>query len=102
MKNVKYYYHLNFNLSWKNPAKVELSAGETERQKRAAKPTAVEMLPAVGDLFKGGPEVFPDQLRKPLQTCPDRTGGNVPQGTILLLRMAKHRRLKRKDLGIKM
>lgn len=38
MKNVKYYYCLNFNLSWKNPAKVKLSAGETERQKGQQNP----------------------------------------------------------------
>lgn len=84
------------------PCKGKTVCRRNREAKRAAKPTAVEMFPAVGDLFKGGPEVFPDQLRKPLQTCPDRTGGNVLQGTILLLRMAKHRRLKRKDLGIKM
>lgn len=87
MKNVKYYYRLNSNLSWKNPAKVKLSAGETERQKGSKTHCSDgEMFPALGDL-KGGAEVFPGQLRKSLQTCPacpDRTGGNLPQGTTLL------------------
>lgn len=41
MKNVKcYYYCLNFNLSWKKrPAKVKLSAVETERKKKEMKET---------------------------------------------------------------
>lgn len=48
MKNVKYYYRLNSNLSWKNPAKVKLSAGERERQKGSKTYCSDgEMFPAV-------------------------------------------------------
>lgn len=89
MKNVKYYYRLNFNLNWKNPAKVKLSAGESERQKGQQNP-----LQWWGDVSSCGRPVqrrsrslpWPaEKITTDTSACPDRTAGNMPQGTILLL-----------------
>lgn len=73
MKNVKYYYYyycLNFNLSWKKrPAKVKLSAVETERKKKGNERNLKPLLVTVRcfqlweNCSKERVEVFHDHLR---------------------------------------
>lgn len=108
MKNVKYYYRLNFNLSWKNPAKVKLSAGETERQKGQQNP-----LQWWGDVSSCGrpvqrrsrslpwpaEKITTDTSYPSWQNRRDHAPGNSPP---FGERMAKHRSSKRKDFRIKM
>lgn len=81
MKNVKYYYRLDFNLSRKNPAKVKLSAGKTEKQKGQQNP-----LQWRGDVSNCGRTV--QRRRKSLPWPAEKTSYRhvLTEGTILLLR----------------